>query len=35
VTFTSWNTVTGNTQFGLPVSANQMRSVRVNLRVRF
>lgn len=35
VTYTAWNTTTGNAQFGLPVAANAMRSVRVNLRVRF
>jgi hypothetical protein len=35
VTFTSWNTVTSSAQFGLPTSANTMRSIRVNLRVRF
>lgn len=35
VTYTAWNTTFGNTQYGLPVAANTMRSLRVNLRVRF
>ncbi len=35
VTYTAWNTTINNAQFGLPVAANQMRSVRLNLRVRF
>jgi hypothetical protein len=35
VTYTAWNTTTTNAQFGLPVGANAMRSVRLNLRVRF
>ena len=35
VSYTSWNTVVTSSQFGLPTSANTMRSVRVNLRVRF
>jgi trimeric autotransporter adhesin len=35
VTYTSWNTTVRNAQFGLPQSANQMRTVKVNLRVRF
>jgi hypothetical protein len=35
VTYTSWNTVINNAQFGLPVSANQMRRVQVTMRLRF
>ena len=35
VTFTSWNAVLGNAQFGLPASANAMRSVQLTLRFRF
>jgi len=35
VTFPSWNTILLNEQFGLPTSANAMRSVQTNLRVRF
>ena len=35
VTFTSWNTVLGNAQFGLPNSANAMRTVQLTLRFRF
>jgi len=35
VTFPSWNTVAGNAQFGLPVTANPMRSVQATLRTRF
>jgi hypothetical protein len=34
-TYTSWNTVLNNAQFGLPVSANAMRSVQTTLRLRF
>jgi hypothetical protein len=33
--FTSWNATVGNTQFGLPVSANPMRSLETTLRLRF
>lgn len=33
--FTSWNTIWGNAQFGLPVGANGMRSLQTVLRVRF
>jgi len=33
--FTSWNTVVESTQFGLPQSVNQMRSMQVTMRVRF
>lgn len=35
VTYTAWNTVINNAQFGLPVSANAMRSVQTTLRLRF
>jgi hypothetical protein len=35
VVFDSWNTVVGNTQFGQPVAAGQMRSVQTTLRLRF
>ena len=35
VTYTSWITVINNAQFGLPVSANSMRSVQTMLRLRF
>lgn len=33
--FTSWNTMLGATQFGLPASASAMRSLQTVLRVRF
>jgi hypothetical protein len=35
VTYTSWNTTLGNAQFGLPVSANAMRTMQLTLRFRF
>src|SRR6185437_8145101 len=35
VTFSSWNTAITSAQFGLPVSANAMRSLQTTLRVRF
>jgi len=35
VTYTSWNTTFGNAQFGLPVSANAMRTMQLTLRFRF
>jgi len=35
VTFPSWNTIVGNSQFGLPMTANAMRSVQTALRLRF
>lgn len=35
VNFSSYNTVFNSTQFGLPVSANGMRSLEANARVRF
>ena len=33
--YSSWNTIVGNTQFGVPVSPNPMRSVQGTFRVRF
>jgi len=35
VTFPSWNTTFGNAQFGLPASANNMRSLTTGFIVRF
>jgi hypothetical protein len=35
VTFTSWNAVANNPQFGLPAAANGMRTVQATLRWRF
>jgi hypothetical protein len=35
VTFTSWGTTANSSQFGLPVSANAMRTVQTSFRVRF
>jgi trimeric autotransporter adhesin len=35
VTFTAWNTVINSAQFGLPATANAMRSLQTTLRVRF
>ena len=35
VTFASWNTTVNSTQFGLPTSANPMRSMQATLRLRF
>ncbi len=35
VTYTSWNTIINNAQFGLPVSANSMRRVQTVLHLRF
>lgn len=35
VTYTRWDTTVNSTQFGLPVSANAMRSLQASLRVRF
>ncbi len=35
VTYSSWNTIFGNAQFGLPVSANAMRTMQLTLRFRF
>ena len=35
VTFPSWNTVLGSAQFGLPATANAMRTVQLVVRTRF
>ena len=35
VTFSSWNTIVNNAQFGLPNNVNAMRSIQTTLRVRF
>jgi len=35
VVYTRWNTIIGNSQFGLPNAVNPMRTVRVVLRARF
>jgi hypothetical protein len=35
VTFPSWNTIVGSSQFGLPMTTNAMRTVQTALRVRF
>ncbi|MBI4906422.1 MAG: TonB-dependent receptor [Acidobacteria bacterium] len=35
VTFPYWNTVAGNAQFGLPTTANAMRTIQAVLRMRF
>jgi hypothetical protein len=35
VTFPGWNTIAGNAQFGLPYTANAMRTVQAALRMRF
>lgn len=35
VTYPSWGSTLGSAQFGLPLSANQMRSMQVTMRVRF
>ncbi len=35
VTYQSWNTIVNGTQFGLPTSANAMRSVELTMRLRF
>ncbi len=35
VTYPSWNTVLGSAQFGLPATANPMRSVLTSFRLRF
>jgi trimeric autotransporter adhesin len=35
VTFTTWDTVINSAQFGLPATANAMRSLQTTLRVRF
>ncbi len=35
VTYPNWNTILNNAQFGLPNTANAMRNVQANVRVRF
>jgi len=35
VTYPSWNTTLGSLQFGLPTTANAMRSMSTNVRLRF
>ena len=35
VSYTSWNTTVGSAQFGLPVSAQAMRTIQAMLRFRF
>jgi hypothetical protein len=35
VVFTAWNTTVTNAQFGLPASANSMRSLKTTLRLSF
>jgi hypothetical protein len=35
VTYTTWNIIVNNAQFGLPASANSMRSLQTTLRLRF
>lgn len=35
VNFTAWNTTVNGVQFGLPASANAMRSIQTTLRLRF
>jgi hypothetical protein len=35
VRFPSWNTTLGNAQFGLPVTANPMRTIQATIRTRF
>ena len=35
VTYPSWNAVVSSSQFGLPVTANAMRSLQATLRWRF
>ncbi len=35
VTYTSWNTTITSPQFGIPLSANAMRSMQTTLRLRF
>jgi trimeric autotransporter adhesin len=35
ISYTSWNTVINNAQFGLPVSANATRTIQTMLRLRF
>jgi hypothetical protein len=33
--FTGWNTTVNSTQFGVPLTANAMRSLETSLRLRF
>ena len=33
--FSAWNTVINNVEYGLPVSANAMRSLQITTRLRF
>ncbi len=33
--FTNWNTIINNAEYGLPVSANPMRSLQITTRLRF
>ena len=35
VTFPNWNTIVGSAQFGLPNTANAMRSFQATVRMRF
>jgi hypothetical protein len=35
VTWASWNTMLGNSQFGLPTAANSMRNIQATVRFRF
>jgi hypothetical protein len=35
VVFPNWNTIATSSQFGLPSSANPMRSLQATMRVRF
>ncbi len=35
VNYSRWNTIAGNTQFGLPTGANAMRTVQLTARMRF
>jgi hypothetical protein len=35
VTWASWNTMLGNSQFGLPTAANAMRNIQATVRFRF
>lgn len=35
VTVTSWNTMVGSAQFGLPAAADTMRTIQITLRFRF
>jgi len=35
VTYPNWNTTVGSAQFGLPTTANPMRSLQSTVRLRF